>query len=145
MRKTAMVLATMAAILTLGAATVFAQEGDAGSSGLEGAKVVTDRAGNQTVQCTGVPCTATGNDDLVLERVGNGLKDRILLKGGDDQVRANTYTNDRDVIKGSAGFDLIYVDDGDTRDRIRGGAGRDKCYVDARSEAVSGCSRVIVQ
>jgi hypothetical protein len=50
----------------------------------------------------------------------------------------------KDVIKGGPGFDLIYVDDGDTRDRIYGGKGRDKCYVDARSEAISGCSRVIV-
>jgi hypothetical protein len=74
---------------------------------------------------------------------GLDAKDRILLKGGDDQVRANAYGNDRDVVRGSSGFDVIYVDDGDSRDRIRGGNG--KCYVDARSEAVTGCSRVIVQ
>jgi hypothetical protein len=49
------------------------------------------------------------------------------------------------VIKGSSGYDLIYVDVGDTRDKIYGGKGRDKCYVDARSEAIRGCSRVIVQ
>lgn len=73
------------------------------------------------------------------------LRDRILLRGGDDQVRANAYTRDRDVIKGSSGFDLIYVDDGDTRDKIYGGKGRDKCYVDATSEAIQGCSRVIVR
>ncbi|MBA2389408.1 MAG: hypothetical protein H0V67_04040 [Geodermatophilaceae bacterium] len=60
-------------------------------------------------------------------------------------MRANTYGNDKDVIKGSAGFDLIYVDDGDTRDRIFGGKGNDRCVVDARSEVVSGCSRIIVQ
>ncbi len=54
-------------------------------------------------------------------------------------------SRDRDVIKGSAGFDLIYADDGDTRDRILGGRCRDKCYVDTRSEAVRGCSNVIVQ
>ena len=144
MRKMAMVLVAVAALLALGAGSVLAQEGEAGS-GVEGAKVLTDRAGNQTIQCTGVPCTATGSKDLVFERRGNGLKDRILLKGGDDQVRANTYGNDKDVIKGRDGFDLIYVDDGDTRDRIFGGKGNDKCYVDARSEVVSGCSRIIVQ
>ena len=144
MRKMAMALAAVAALLALGAGSVLAQEGEAGPE-VGGAKVLTDKAGNQTIQCTGVPCTATGNDDLVLERIGNRLKDKILLKGGDDQVRANTYTNDRDVIQGSAGFDLIYVDDGDTKDRIFGGKGNDKCYVDARSEAVSGCSRIIVQ
>ena len=143
MRKLAMVLAAVAALLALGAGSVLAQEGDAGPE-VEGAKLVTDRAGNQTIQCTGVPCTASGRSDLVFERQGVGKKDRILLKGGDDQVRANTYGADRDVIKGSAGFDLIYVNDEDTLDRIYGGKGRDKCYVDARKEAVSGCSRVIV-
>ena len=143
MRKMAMVLAAVAALSALGAGSVLAQEGDAGPE-VEGAKVVTDRAGNQTIQCTGVPCTASGRSNLVFERQGVGKKDRILLKGGDDQVRANAYGNDRDVIKGSAGFDVIYVDDGDTRDRIFGGKGNDKCYVDARKEVVSGCSRVIV-
>ncbi len=49
-------------------------------------------------------------------------------------MRANTFARDKDIIKGSAGFDLIYVSDGDTRDRIFGGKGNDKCYVDARSE-----------
>ena len=144
MRKMAMVLAAVAALLALGAGSVLAQEGNAGSE-VGGAKVVTDKAGNQTIQCTGVPCIATGRSDLVFERIGNGKKDRILLRGGDDQVRANTYGNDKDVIKGRDGFDLIYVDDGDTRDRIFGGKGNDKCYVDARSEVVSGCSRIIVQ
>ena len=144
MRKVAMVLAAVAALLALGAGSVLAQEGGAGPE-IEGAKVVTDKAGNQTIYCTGVPCTASGNDDLVFERQGVGKKDRILLKGGDDQVRANTYGRDRDVIKGHSGDDLIYVDDGDTRDRIYGGKGGDRCYVDARSEVVRGCGRIIVQ
>ncbi len=144
MRKMAMVLAAVAALLALGAGSVLAQEGDAGSE-VEGAKILTDRAGNQTIQCTGVPCTASGRSDLVFERQGVGKKDRILLKGGDDQVRANTYGADRDVIKGGDGFDLIYVNDEDTLDRIYGGKGRDKCYVNARKEVVSGCSRIIVR
>ncbi len=144
MRKMAMVLAAVAALLALGAGSVLAQEGDAGPE-VEGAKVVTDRAGNQTIQCTGVPCTASGRSDLVFERQGVGKKDRILLKGGDDQVRANTYGADRDVIKGHDGFDLIYVNDEDTLDRIYGGKGKDKCYVNARKEVVSGCSKIIVR
>jgi hypothetical protein len=125
MRKTAMLLATMAALLVLVAGAAL--------------------AANQRIQCTGIPCTASGRSDLVFERIGNGVRDRILLRGGDDQVRANTYSRDRDVIKGQAGFDLIYVNDGDTRDRVYGGKGRDKCYVDSRSEAVAGCSRIIVR
>ena len=144
MRKLAMVLAAVAALLALGAGSVLAQEGGAGPE-VEGAEVLTDRAGNQTIQCTGVPCTASGTSDLVFERKGVGKKDRILLKGGDDVVRANTYGADRDVIKGSAGFDRIYVNDEDTLDRIYGGKGRDKCYVNARKEVVSGCSRIIVR
>ena len=102
-------------------------------------------AANQVIRCTGIPCTASGNDDLVYERAGNRLNDTIYLKGGDDQVRAGRYTNDRDEIYGSSGFDLIYVDDGDTNDRIRGGKGNDKCYVDSRREIVGGCSVVIVR
>jgi hypothetical protein len=102
-------------------------------------------AGNQIIQCAGIPCIATGSSDLVKERIGNRLNDDIYLKGGSDQVRADKYRADRDRIYGGKGFDLIYVNDGDTHDRIRGGAGKDKCYVDSRSEVVSGCSSVIVQ
>jgi len=100
-------------------------------------------AGNQVIQCRGIPCVATGSQDLVKERIGNRLNDKIYLKGGSDQVRADKYRADRDLIYGGKGYDLIYVNDGDTHDRIRGGAGNDKCYVDSRVEVVSGCSRVI--
>ena len=102
-------------------------------------------AGNQIIRCAGIPCYATGKSDLVYERKGNGLNDRIILRGGNDQVRANGYTRDRDVIKGGSGYDLIYVNDGDTHDRISGGAGGDKCYVDSRVEVVGGCGQVIVR
>lgn len=102
-------------------------------------------AANQIIRCAGIPCVATGKSDLVYERRGNGLNDKIYLKGGSDQVRAGGYTRDRDLIYGSAGYDLIYVNDGDTNDRIRGGKGNDKCYVDSRREIVSGCSAVIVR
>jgi hypothetical protein len=102
-------------------------------------------AANQIIQCAGIPCIATGQSDLVYERIGNRLNDEIYLKGGSDQVRADKYRADRDLIYGSKGFDLIYTNDGDTNDRIRGGAGKDKCYVDARSEVVSGCSAVIIR
>ncbi len=125
MRKIVMMMALSVALLAVSAGAVF--------------------AANQIIRCAGIPCVATGNDDLVYERAGNRLNDEIYLKGGDDQVRANGYTNDQDEIYGSSGFDLIYVNDGDRHDRIRGGKGNDKCYVDARREAVSGCSRVIVR
>ena len=143
MRRMVVVAALVAALMALGAGAVFAQDGPAGTTKEDGVSII--KAGNQRIQCTGVPCIATGNDDLVFERIGNGKQDRIILRGGDDQVRANTYGNDTDVIRGTSGFDLIYVDDGDARDRIFGGKGRDKCFVDARAEAVAGCSRIIVQ
>ena len=97
------------------------------------------------VQCRSVPCTASGNADIVNERVGNGKADRIALRGGDDLVDASDYTNDRDVVYGGSGYDRIKVDDGDTRDLARGGAGaQDWCIVDARKEAGRGCDRVTV-
>jgi hypothetical protein len=123
--KIAMMIAMAVVLLALGASAVFAQ--------------------NQVVRCHGKPCYATGNHDLVYERRGNGLNDLIYLRGGNDQVRAQRWSSDRDVIRGSRGFDLIYVNDGDRRDKIWGGRGNDKCYVDARREVGSGCSRVIVR
>ena len=106
MRKLMMVVALVAVLVPLLGAVAFAT--------------------NQIIRCTGLPCTATGTDDLVYERARNGLNDEIYLKGGDDQVRANGYTRDQDVIHGSGGFDLIYVNDGDTHDRIYGWMGNDK-------------------
>ena len=143
MRRMFLVTGLVAALMTLGAGAVFAQVEPPATIEEDGVSVI--KASNQKIQCTGVPCIATGRDDLVLERKGNGKQDRIILRGGDDQVRADRYGNDRDVIRGTSGFDLIYVDDGDTEDRIFGGKGNDKCVVDARSEAVAGCSRIIVR
>lgn len=136
MRKTVMLLAAVGALLMLVAGTALASKSQLRNAVFKS---------NQTIQCTGIPCYATGKDDLVYEREGNRLRDRIILRGGDDQVRANAYTRDRDVIKGGSGFDKIYVDDGDTRDKIYGGRGRDICFVDDRSEAIQGCSDIRVR
>jgi hypothetical protein len=103
-------------------------------------------ADDARIQCTSVPCYASGDDDLVLERKGNGKRDEIILRGGNDLVRANRYTDDKDVVEGGLGDDRIYVDDGDKRDTANAGQGRsDVCYVDARSEAGQGCGKVIVR
>ena len=133
-----MLLVAVGAILVLVVGTALATS--ATSGGLKNAFLKS----NQTVQCTGLPCYATGKSDLIYERQGNGLRDRIILRGGDDQVRANAYGRDRDVIKGQSGYDLIYVDDGDTRDKIYGGKGGDRCYVDSRTEVIRGCARIII-
>jgi hypothetical protein len=100
---------------------------------------------NRVIRCRQVPCYGTGSHDLIHERKGNGKRDRIFLRGRRNQVRADRYTRDKDVIRSSGGYDPIYVNDGDTRDKIFGGKGYDKCYVDPRSEGGSGCSRVRVR
>jgi hypothetical protein len=81
-------------------------------------------ADDARIQCKSVPCYASGDNDLVLERKGNGKQDEIILRGGNDLVRASRYTDDKDVVEGGLGKS-------------------DVCYVDARSEAGQGCGRVI--
>jgi hypothetical protein len=68
-------------------------------------------ADDARIQCKSVPCYASGNNDLVLERKGNGKQDEIILRGGNDVVRADRYTDDKDVVEGGLGNDRIYVDD----------------------------------
>ena len=100
-------------------------------------------AADQIIQCRSIPCYGSGNDDLILERIGNGKSDKILPSGGYDLIRASKYGNDIDVVTSSAGWDKIRVDDGDTLDTANGGrGGHDWCIVDARSEAGKGCERV---
>jgi hypothetical protein len=94
------------------------------------------------IQCNNVlPCVAWGHNDRVLERQGEGLRDDIRLKGGEDLVLANKYGHDRDDVSGGTGRDKINVADGDKRDTADGGSGRDLCIVDARSEAQN-CAQV---
>lgn len=102
-------------------------------------------AGGALIQCRSIPCTATGDSDLILERVGNGKNDTIIMRGGNDLVRAETYTNDTDVVRGGTGNDKINVADGDNLDTASGGPGRDHCIVDSRREAGSGCVLVTVR
>jgi hypothetical protein len=84
---------------------------------------------------------ARAHNDRVLERQGEGLRDDIRLKGGEDLVLANKYGHDRDDVSGGTGRDKINVADGDKRDTADGGSGRDLCIVDARSEAQN-CAQV---
>jgi hypothetical protein len=50
-------------------------------------------ADDARIQCKSVPCYASGDDHLVLERKGNGKQDEVILRGGNDLVRANRYTH----------------------------------------------------
>src|SRR3712207_1907713 len=105
--KATLMLAVMLLALVVGSGgTAFAQIGSA-------------------IQCQGIPCVATGDGDVLFERVGDGVRDRMLAQGNHDLLRAQNYTNDRDVAKGGFGNDRLLVNDGDALDGAIGGAGND--------------------
>ena len=127
MRKVMLAMVLMVVLVPLFAAVALSAEG-------------------QLIQCNrGLPCVGSEGDDKILERIGDGKRDQILPKAGDDLVLANKYTNDEDVVSGGGGFDRINVADGDKLDTANGGKGRDFCIVDARREAGDSCTRVQVQ
>ena len=95
------------------------------------------------VQCDDIPCVATGDSQVLFERVGDGVPDRMIAKGDHDLLRADNYTNDRDVAKGGFGNDRLRVNDGDAMDGAIGGPGNDLCVVDAAVEASYTCERVV--
>ena len=95
------------------------------------------------IQCQTVPCVATGAHQVLFERVGDGVRDKMIAQGGHDRLDARAYTNDRDVAKGNGGHDLLRVNDGDAMDGAIGGPGSDLCVVDAAIEAADTCEGVI--
>ncbi len=97
------------------------------------------------IQCQTEPCVATGDHQVLFERVGDGVPDRMIAKGGHDRLDARAYTDDRDVAKGNGGHDLLRVNDGDTMDGAVGGPGYDVCVVDATIEAADTCEAVVVR
>ena len=97
------------------------------------------------IQCQTEPCVATGAHQVLFERVGDGVPDRMIAKGGHDRLDARAYTDDRDVAKGNGGHDLLRVNDGDTMDGAVGGPGYDVCVVDAAIEAADTCEAVVVR
>ncbi len=94
-----------------------------------------------TKTCQNNPCDGTDNDDVLYERVGNGLGDTISGFRGADAIDANTFSKDRDRVFGGPGSDRLLVNDGDGRDVVRGGDGRDVCFVDP-GDRVTGCESV---
>jgi hypothetical protein len=95
------------------------------------------------IQCQRVPCVATGAHQVLFERVGDGVRDKMIAQGGHDRLDARAYTNDRDVARGSGGHDLLRVNDGDAMDGAIGGPGWDTCVVDAAIEAADTCETVV--
>jgi hypothetical protein len=51
------------------------------------------------------------------------MRDKMVAQGGHDHLDARSYTNDRDVTKGSGGHDLLRLNDGDAMDGAKGGNG----------------------
>ena len=126
MRKSAMVLLVVVMLVPLVAAAAYAAD--------------------QLIYCKSAPCYGSSNDDKIYERKGNGVFDKIIMKGGHDLVLANAYTNDTDRVRGGTGYDKINVADGDTRDTAGAGdGGRDWCIVDSRAELTRSCERVTIQ
>lgn len=93
-----------------------------------------------TKQCTDIPCKGSPNDDQLLERRGNEVRDRILGLDGEDVIEASTYGRDRDVVEGGRKDDRLSTNDGDGRDTVRGDRGADICFVDP-GDVSSSCQR----
>jgi hypothetical protein len=128
-KRIAMVLrlaVVLAALMVGSAGTAFAQQVIGGA-----------------IQCQTVPCVATGAHQVLFERVGDGVRDKMIAQGGHDRLDARAYTNDRDVTKGNGGHDLLRVNDGDAMDGAIGGPGFDICVVDAAIEAADTCERIV--
>jgi hypothetical protein len=126
-KRIAMVLTLAVVLVTL-----------VGSAGSALAQVI-----GGAIQCQTVPCVATGAHQVLFERVGDGVRDKMIAQGGHDRLDARAYTNDRDVAKGSGDHDLLRVNDGDAMDGAIGGPGFDTCVVDASIEAADTCETVI--
>jgi hypothetical protein len=130
-KRIAMVLTlavVLSALLVGSAGTAFAQQVIGGA-----------------IQCDTIPCVATGAHQVLFERVGDGVPDRMIAKGGHDHLDARAYTNDRDVAKGRGGHDLLRLNDGDAMDGAIGGPGYDTCVVDATVEAADTCETVVIR
>src|SRR5918994_2246137 len=95
------------------------------------------------IQCQTVPCVATGAHQVLFERVGDGVRDKMIAQGGHDRLDARAYTNDRDVTKGNGGHDLLRVNDGDAMDGAIGGPGFDICVVGAAIKAADTRERIV--
>jgi hypothetical protein len=126
----------IAMVLTLAVVLVALMVGSAGSA-------LAQQVIGGAIQCQTVPCVATGAHQVLFERLGDGVRDKMIAQGGHDRLDARAYTNDRDVAKGNGGHDLLRVNDGDAMDGAIGGPGFDICVVDAAIEAADTCDRIV--
>jgi hypothetical protein len=123
-------------VLTLAVVLVALMVGSAGTA-------LAQQVIGGAIQCQTIPCVATGAHQVLFERVGDGVRDKMIAQGGHDRLDARAYTNDRAVAKGNGGHDLLRVNDGDAMDGAIGGPGFDICVVDASIEAADTCDRIV--
>src|SRR5215208_6208914 len=83
------------------------------------------------LRCDRIPCNGTNKKDQLSERKGNGTTDNIRGLKGNDRLRADRYSRDRDTLKGEEGDDVLNSDDGDSKDLVDGGKGDDTCVGDS--------------
>lgn len=94
-------------------------------------------------RCHARPCYGTNKADVLLERRGDGVADKIFGKRGGDRINASRFNKDRDLLYGGRGDDRLNAQDGDGRDVVRGGPGSDVCYVDG-GDSYRNCETVAV-
>jgi hypothetical protein len=98
----------------------------------------------ESFQCTDVPCYGTNAHERIRERQGNGKKDDIHARGGFDQIRADRWGNDTDVLRGQKRDDFLNSKDGDGRDVLICGQGHDVYKVDPGDTVTDGCEQLFV-
>lgn len=108
MRKVVMLMATLAILILVAATAVYAV--------------------NKT--CTSKPCRGTDARDVLYERNGNRVADKIYGLGRGDHINAGTFERDRDQLWGGQGNDVLRTNDGDGNDNLNGGPGTDTCTGD---------------
>ena len=105
MRKVAMLAATVAVLVLVTAAAVYAVD----------------------KHCTSKPCRGTNLADILYERNGDGVPDAIYGLQGNDRLNAATFENDADKLYGGPDNDHLNTVDTDGNDNLDGGRGFDTC------------------
>ena len=108
MRQVAMLAATVAVLVLVTAAAVYAVD----------------------KHCTNKPCRGTNVADILYERNGDGVPDAIYGLQDNDRLNATTFENDADKLYGGRGKDRLNTVDTDGKDNLNGGRGFDTCNGD---------------